>query len=287
MPTSSDRFRVLTFNMLALKHASGGQRQDVVRQGLDKLQPDVVALQEVTRTAAIDQAIELFGSEFTVIDHPCPSPDGVGACLATRWPVGETVILDLHISHRAEGLPWAAAVALEVLVPPPLGPLLVVHYKPNWQRNREEVRERQAVTAARWIEDLISGQPDQRVVVLGDFDAGPATASMRFWTGLQSLDGMSVCYEDAWEAVHSRKSNDTFSPRNPLVRAGEMPLERGRRIDHVLVRCGPHGPLLDVADCRVVLDQPIDGVWASDHFGILADLTTPPIRPRLGPDTSA
>jgi hypothetical protein len=30
-----------------------------------------------------------------------------------------------------------------------------------------------------------------------------------------------------------------------------------------------------VADCRRVLDQPVDGVWASDHYGVLADLTRP------------
>jgi endonuclease/exonuclease/phosphatase family metal-dependent hydrolase len=58
-----------------------------------------------------------------------------------------------------------------------------------------------------------------------------------------------------------------------------MPLERGRRTDHILTRSGPHGPLLDVADCRLVFDQPVDGVWASDHFGVLADLRRPEHAP--------
>ncbi|MDQ3151480.1 MAG: hypothetical protein M3R63_07110 [Actinomycetota bacterium] len=54
-----------------------------------------------------------------------------------------------------------------------------------------------------------------------------------------------------------------------------MSLERGHRIDYVMVRCGSHGPLLDVAGCRLVFDQPIDGLWASDHFGVLADMERP------------
>ncbi len=58
-----------------------------------------------------------------------------------------------------------------------------------------------------------------------------------------------------------------------------MPLERGRRIDHVLIRSGPHGPPLDVTDCLVVFDRAIDGTWPSDHFGVLADLQLAQHRP--------
>jgi endonuclease/exonuclease/phosphatase family metal-dependent hydrolase len=275
----AERLRVLTFNLLSRGQASGERRQDQVRRGLAELRPDVVALQEVTRDTAADQAVELLGPGFAIVDHPGPSPDGVGACLASRWPVGAIDVLDLHVTPGATGLPWAATVAVEVLVPAPIGPVLVVHHKPNWQLDREHVRERQALAAAAFVEDLVADRPGLPVVLLGDFDAGPDAASIRFWAGRQSLEGRSVRYEDAWEAVRPDDPGHTFSPRNPLVRAGEMPLERGRRIDHVMVRSGPHGPLLDVADCRLVFDQPVNGVWASDHFGVLADLTTPPHPP--------
>ncbi len=272
MQIEGAQLRVLTFNVLALEHASGSKRSEVIRRGLAEYQPDVVALQEVTRTPGADQALDLLGSWPSIVDHPNPSSNGVGACLGSRWPLGRVDTLDLHISDGAEGLPWAGAVAVEVLAPAPLGPLLVVHHKPNWQLNREHVREQQALVSARWIEQLVRDRVSLPVVVLGDFDAGPDAASTRFWTGRQSLEGTSVRYEDAWEAVHQGEPGHTFTPRNPLVRGGEMPLERGRRIDHILVRSGAHGPLLQVADCRVVFDQPVDGVWPSDHFGVLADL---------------
>ena len=147
------------------------------------------------------------------------------------------------------------------------------------QHGAELDRERQAVAAAGFVEALVVERTDLPVVLLGDFDAAPDAASMRFWTGRQSLHGISVRYEDAWEVVHRGQPGYTFSPENPLVRNGQMSLERGRRIDHVLIRSGSHGPLLDVADCRLVFDEPVEGVWASDHFGVLADLRLPPHPP--------
>jgi hypothetical protein len=98
---------------------------------------------------------------------------------------------------------------------------------------------------------------------------------VRFWTGRQSLHGRSVAYRDAWESVHPDEPGHTFTAANPLVRAGEMSLELGRRIDYIMVRCRTHGPTLVVAGCRRLFDRPVNGVWASDHFGLLADLQMP------------
>lgn len=117
------------------------------------------------------------------------------------------------------------------------------------------------------------------LVLLGDFNADADAASIRFLTGKQAPAGVSVRYEDAWAAAHPGSAGHAFSAGNPLVRAGQMPRERGRRIDHVLIRSGAHGPLLDVADCRLIFDQPADDVWASDHFGVLADLRRPDQAP--------
>ena len=115
-------------------------------------------------------------------------------------------------------------------------------------------------------------------------NAAPDTASVRFWTGRQSLGGVSVCYQDAWEAAHRgepEEAGHTLTHRNPLVARGEMPLEPGRRIDYILLRCNDHGPMLEVRSCERVFDQPErfgqpgNEVWASDHFGVLAELGIP------------
>jgi endonuclease/exonuclease/phosphatase family metal-dependent hydrolase len=274
-----DTFRVLTLNVFAHQHADGARRHEVVRDGLARLSADVLALQEVTRTARFDQVADLVGDRYSVVDHPGASDDGVGACLAVRWPVVSVDVLDLTRVPGGNAVPWSATVAVEVAAPEPWGPLLLVHHKPTFELDREAVRERQSVAAARFVEELVADRPDVPVVLLGDLDASQDAASVRFWTGRQSLEGTSVRYEDAWAARHGDDPGHTFTPANPLVRAGTMPSAAGRRIDYVMVRSGSHGPLLEVADCRLVLDQPVDGTWASDHFGVCADLRRPPRPP--------
>jgi endonuclease/exonuclease/phosphatase family metal-dependent hydrolase len=137
------------------------------------------------------------------------------------------------------------------------------------------------VAAASFLERQVAGR-EQHVVVAGDFDAPPDTASMRFWRGRQSLSGTSVCYRDAWEQVNGDDPGHTFTPDNPLIADGTWPLERGRRIDYVLVRCADHGPSLDIGACARTFDAPLGGVWASDHFGVVADLATAPPEPLVG-----
>jgi endonuclease/exonuclease/phosphatase family metal-dependent hydrolase len=271
----TDCLRVLTFNLLTLESAFGQERHEVVRRLLPDLRPDLIALQEVTRSPDVDQAFELLGPRFATVDLPGWTPQHVGECIASRWPLGEVFTLDRPIIRDEEDGPRAAAVAVEVLAPPPIGRVLAVHHKGAYQLQLEHVREQQALATARFVEDLVPDRPDVPVVLMGDFNAGPDAASLRFLTGKQSLAGISVRYEDAWQAVHADEPGHTFTPRNPLVRAGQMPLERGRRIDHIMTRSGPHGPLLDVANCRLVFDQAVNGVWASDHFGVMAELRRP------------
>jgi len=245
---TSPRLTVLTYNVLTAADARGPARRAVLR-GL--LCADVIALQEAEAG--------LLGPEFTVVDLPGRSPSGSGECLASRFPLGAVHTLD-------EG-----CMAAEVRSP--LGTVLVVHHRGTFELDGEVVRERQALATARSVEELAGA--DVPVVLLGDLNATPDSASVRFLTGKQSLDGMSVCYADAWAAACPDDPGHTFTPRNPLVRAGQMPAERGRRIDYVLVRGGAHGPLLDVAGCRLIGTEPVDGVWVSDHFGVLAELRPP------------
>lgn len=83
---------------------------------------------------------------------------------------------------------------------------------------------------------------------------------MQYWRGRRPVNGASVCYQDAWEYAHPDKPGFTFDLSNPLVRQGEAATAVTRKIDHVLVRSGLHGPTLRVAACHRVLEAPIDGV---------------------------
>jgi endonuclease/exonuclease/phosphatase family metal-dependent hydrolase len=263
--------RVLTMNTLAAAYVDYAARREVLRTELRRLDPDVAALQEVEP----GQAVDLLGPGRHSVRHRSTDPDDpVGAELVSRWPFGAVHHVDLHLGPATAALPWTGAVIAEVLAPAPFGPLLVVHHKPVWPIHLEGVRERQAVIAARAVEDLVARRP-AHVVLLGDLDATPDAASVRFWTGRQSLEGTGVAYHDAWESAHPDDPGHTFTPDNPLVRAGSMPLVRPRRIDYAMVRGETHGPTLRVLSCELVLPGPVDGVQASDHYGVVAELGLP------------
>ncbi|MBQ0862548.1 MULTISPECIES: endonuclease/exonuclease/phosphatase family protein [Streptomyces] len=263
--------RVMTMNVLAPQYADPAARRAVLARELHRLRPDVLALQEVGR----DELPALAGDGWHLAPHPRWSADGVGAVLAARRPFGHVTADPLQVTGRTARTEWCGAVAAELPLPEPFGTLLVVHHKPSWPYDYEHERELQALAATRLAEQAAAARPVRHTVLLGDLDATPDAASLRFLRGLQTLDGVGVCFQDAWSAVHPGEPGPTFGPGNPLVRQGDMPAVADRRIDHILVRCGSHGPTLRVSGCERVLVQPVDGVQASDHYGLLADLTLP------------
>jgi endonuclease/exonuclease/phosphatase family metal-dependent hydrolase len=256
-PTEAGRdLSVLTYNVLSPAHADWPARRKVITAGLADLDPDVLLLQEV--------AEDLVDRHHAW--HSQRSADGVGAALYSRWPIVAVHEQDLRVTSRVD-LPWSAVVVAEIGAP--FGTLLVAHHKPTWHLGYALERELQAVAAARFIEKQ-AFERDVHVILAGDFDDPPESSSIRFWTGRQSLDGLSVAYRDATDGQL------TFTPENPLVTAGEMALEEGRRIDYVMVRCGVHGPTLRTVGARRVFDRPVDGVWPSDHFGVFAEFAVAP-----------
>ncbi|WP_158973376.1 hypothetical protein [Streptomyces griseus] len=154
-----------------------------------------------------------------------------------------------------------------------------MHHKPSWPYGWERERELQALATARLAERAIAERSLPHAVLLGDFDATPQAASVGFLKGLQSLEGFSVCFQDAWSTVHPGEPCPTFSSSNPLVRQGDMPEIASRRIDYIMIRCGSYGPTLRVTSCRRVLAGPVNGVYASDHYGLVADLSLPDHTP--------
>ena len=268
--------RVLTLN-LNQRYGAWTDRRSVLIDGIRALQPDLVAFAESIKKDDYDQVTDLLGPAFHVAHQKVRDPNGMGISVASRWPLGQVQEVDLNVTSRTAGFPCGTLVA-EIIAPDPVGPLLFVNHFPNWQLNFERERELQAVAAARFLEERV-GQSNQQVVMVGDLDADPNSASIRFWSGRQSLDGTSVCYRDAWESTHPEDLGHTFTPLNPLVRDGVVKGMRPfrdwpfRRIDYIFLRFGAHGGLAwDIAACARAFDEPTSGIWASDHFGLVADL---------------
>ena len=227
------------------------------------MQPDLVAFIESIKTSEYDQGLDLLGPGYHLAHQSAREvavpPDveaGQGFTIASRWPINQLHELDLHLTPRTANYACGAMLA-QIDAPGPIGPLLFALHLPNWQLDFEYERELQAVVVARKIEEFRGAGGDLPVVLAGDLDADPAAASTRFWTGRQSLQGMSVCYRDAWESAHPTELGHTFTPDNPLMNDRDWPF---RRIDYIFIRCGTHnGPLLSVRSCERTFDQPSNG----------------------------
>lgn len=289
MTSSQSRpsLRVVTQNVWA----HGGDwpaRRQVLAAGFTRLQPDLVALQESVVQGPDDQARDILGSGYEFIHSRIRGEDGIGISIASKWPVLQARELDLRIRPNLATGTAPTALLIEVDVPD-VGRVVFVNHIRSWQPRLAADRERQAVMLADALdrypvpEDAtVAGKPGwPHVIVAGDMDADPASTSIRFWTGRHAIDGRSVCYRDAWEATHGTAAGETFTPDNPLMADPDWPF---RRIDYIFVRCADHGgPTLLISGSDRLFDQPQGGVWASDHFGVWADLE-PPARPPTDDD---
>jgi endonuclease/exonuclease/phosphatase family metal-dependent hydrolase len=266
------RLRALTLNVYGPSNPDWKRRHALLRKTLRKLDADVIALQEVPVNDPLFLD-DLVGPGFHFAHFSRPSAHGVAGTLATRWPHTHVTEVDLRVTGgAADTLTWCATVVIETDTP--LGTVVVAHHKPSWPFPFEREREAQAVLAAQTLEAHI-GDREVHALVLGDFDATPDSASLSFWRRRRPVDGISVCYQDTWEYVHPDEPGRTFDRDNPSVRDGEVATAVSRRIDYILVRAGHHGPTLQALDCQLFLDHPVNGVWASDHYGVMADLALP------------
>ena len=178
---NSDRhLRVLTLNLWQ-RYGQWAARRKVLMDGLRKMKPDILGFAESIKTADYDQVADLLGPEFNLFHSKSRDPNGMGISIASRWGLRNVEELDLNLTLRTAGFPCTTLVA-ELLAPEPIGPLLFVNHFPNWQLECERERELQAVATARIIEERVAKNNYQTVMV-GDLDADPDAASVRFRTG--------------------------------------------------------------------------------------------------------
>jgi endonuclease/exonuclease/phosphatase family metal-dependent hydrolase len=270
-PRRPGTLRIYTHNLYA-RRADWVARRGLLVDGLRRLDPDIALFQEEVCVGDYDQTADLVGDRYQVVHSKARSQaEGSGIAIASRWPIVGVQEIDL----TAGGPPideyaWAALL-VEIDAPPPLGRITVANHFPDAAADRECERERQAVIVADRLEQL-AGPADLPVILAGDLDAEPDAASLRFLTGRQSIDGSSVVYIRAWDVAHPGQPCWTLDPANPLM-AAELDGWPYRQIDHILIRCGRNGlSSLRVLGCERVHDQPVDGVFASDHYGLVADL---------------
>jgi endonuclease/exonuclease/phosphatase family metal-dependent hydrolase len=274
------RLRVLTLNVENLE--GDDRRTKAINQELRRIAPDLVAFQEVIRGPDRNQLDELLAGtdlhgthQADAMSYTPPYSDRYGGtAVATRWPHTTLEVLDMRVAGAAD-VPWCT---IAVTVPIPLeraqADVLFIGTTAAWRLDAEAVREQQAIA----LTDLDARHRQTLpTIAAGDFNATSDAASIRYLRGVQSLNGRSVHYHDAWE-IAGHGPGYTWTTENPntrkVVDAVVRQPERHQRIDYVFIGSWHQHPkaFCQVRSAAVAFDQPIDGVWASDHYGVVVDV---------------
>lgn len=271
------RLRILTLNVW--NDEGDPRRFDRINRELRTLAPDLVALQEVIQTTERNQLDVLLDgtglhgthqARLTAVAPPYAERYG-GSAIATRWPHQVVEMLDLRQSDALD-VPWCSLAATVPI--PGEGDLLFIAATAAWRLDAEAARERQAVA----LTDLDARHRQTLpTIIAGDFNASPDAASIRFLTGLQSIGGRSVRYHDAW-AVAGKGPGHTWTADNPNAKSGIDQIVRQpdyrRRFDYVFVGSWHAHPKArcHIETAALAFDRPVDGIWASDHFGVVVDV---------------
>jgi endonuclease/exonuclease/phosphatase family metal-dependent hydrolase len=263
--------RILTLNIWG-EQPPMEQRMEVLLRGLEELSPDVIGLQEVREVEGkvANQArmlAERIGYHWVWAPATRWGGGEEGVALLSRHPIGE------H-EHRVlpPARPEETRVCLMARLDTPAGPLRCYTTHLNYRLTHGIEREQQVLA----VDDFVAAHRGEALpqIVMGDFNATPEHDEIRYLRGLHTLDGRRSFYQDAWARRHplETEAGFTWARRNPYTERLRW-LERDRRIDYIFVTpIGRDGRGV-VHDCRLVLDRPDgEGCYASDHFGVMADI---------------
>jgi hypothetical protein len=121
--------RVATLNTWGTR-GDWPRRQRILRNGLDDLNADLVTLQETIVAGDYDQAADVLLDEYHLVHSQAREADGQGITTASRWPVGETIELDLNVTGRTGDFACTSLIT-EVLAPAPLDRIWLVNHSPT------------------------------------------------------------------------------------------------------------------------------------------------------------
>jgi len=264
--------RCLTLNLWGASPPLAA-RMAVVAKVLAEWAPDVVALQEVREVPSElpNQAASLAEAAGYRHVFAAATPFGggqEGLALLARDEILEQAALELPHARPEE-----RRILLSARIRHGLRSVWVHTTHLNYRLTHGKQREDQVLTLEASIASRASDTPQ---ILMGDFNARPESDEIRWLRGLVTLDGRRTYFQDAWERLHPGEAGWTWARANPNT-AKLAFLEPDRRLDYVFVTPMRGDGRATIHSCQMVFREPDGGgVFASDHFGLLADIQIEP-----------
>jgi endonuclease/exonuclease/phosphatase family metal-dependent hydrolase len=268
--------RVATWN-LWWRLGAWAERKAAIRAVLREVRPDVCGLQEVWAGPGENQAASLareLRMHWEWLSSPEParwrarlpgSSAEIGNAILARWPISDVSEVPLPCAGSGD----RSRNALACVIGSPHGRLPVFTTQLTaapWDSAArcQQVRALAQAVAARAREDFPP-------VVLGDLNAEPDSDEVRLLCGHKTAPAApGLVLVDAWRYA-AEEVPWTWDRANPHVLAT---MEPSSRIDYVLVGLPDRRGRGHVRSARRIGAEPVDGVWPSDHAGVLAELET-------------
>jgi len=262
-------FKLVTFNLLNKKPSRWHERRRLIVRELRALQPDVIALQEVSLPHNNAQWLADQLGGYKVYTAPKAGALGAreGVATLSRLPVEARWTINLQAQSRV-----AQVLRLR------LGdqPLIVVNGHFLFHVYNHIKRTQQVRQVLGWLRTSANGCP---TIACGDFNATPE---------MRTIQTMKAAFRSAYELVHGREPEYTCPTplvyrfnalRKGLSTLGNLLANRQPRpwrgtLDYIFV--DRH---FRVLSCDLVLNAPAEDdptLYPSDHVGLCATLALEP-----------
>jgi endonuclease/exonuclease/phosphatase family metal-dependent hydrolase len=274
--------RVATWN-LWWRFGAWAERDAAIRAVLQEVRPDVCGLQEVWAREGENQTASLareLGMHWEWLSSPEPArwrarlpgcSAEVGNAILARWPISDVGEVPLPCVGSGDH----SRNALACVIDSPHGRLPVITTQLTAAPWDSEARCQQVRALSQAL--TARARADFPPVVLGDLNAEPDSDEVRLLCGHKTAPAApGLVLVDAWRYAPEDAVPWTWDRANPHVLAT---MEPSSRIDYVLVGLPDRSGRGHVRSARRIGAEPVDGVWPSDHAGVLAELETGTCQP--------
>jgi endonuclease/exonuclease/phosphatase family metal-dependent hydrolase len=265
------RLRWGTWNLWAVGPA-WRERFAVAQEALRELDLDVICLQEVRRQADLDAGRELADALDMHLGRGEPiggewwsrrvgEEIAVDNVVLSRWPIVHSTVDPLP--HEPGTDERRSALHLRIEAPTPIR-MVTTQLASAPDLSALRVRQVRAIASAL----AERRRTDEVVLVAGDLNAEPDSDEVRLLCGHKTAPPVAGhVLMDLWRFAPPGTDGDTWDRSNPHVAASSEP---SSRIDYLLAAPTPSGRLPEVETIRRIGEHPIDGIWPSDHAGVMA-----------------
>ncbi|MEV5575479.1 endonuclease/exonuclease/phosphatase family protein [Spirillospora sp. NPDC052269] len=260
--------RVAVWNVWA-RFGPWHEREQAILAVLAGADADVVVLIEAWENAEEGQAdrlgrrLGLPHRVFRGVPDEMAADDGLsGVAVLSRWPLTQ-----LGQQRLGDQDGWDGGFAVFARADGPRGPLQVFGVTLGWKPGHSTQRQQQVRDLGAFVRKEADTQAP--VVVAGDLNAVPDSDELRMLTGRTAVAAPGLVFYDAWEMAGDGTAGHTWCNANPWARPVLWP---DRRIDYVLSAWPRGGGAGHPVRCDLLGTSPVEGVMASDHYGVVADL---------------